>query len=105
MLKKHRKIKKVCIFVAEYPTMNRKTFLLFVLSAIALSGAAQDSSDFVKGADVSGLPRQEQHGIVFHDRQGKDQKCSGDLLFHQRLFRLMPYAVMPLAKESRKRTA
>ena len=36
--------------------------------------SAQDTS-FVKGADVSGLPRQERHGVVFHDRDGHEREC------------------------------
>ena len=36
--------------------------------------SAQDTS-FVKGADVSGLPRQERHGVVFHDRDGQEREC------------------------------
>ena len=29
----------------------------------------------MKGADVSGLPRQEKRGVVFHDRDGHEREC------------------------------
>ena len=38
-----------------------------------ITSAAQ--TGFVKGADVSGLPRQEQRGVVFHDRDGHEREC------------------------------
>ena len=36
---------------------------------------AQDKKDFVKGADVGFLQGQEQRGVVFHDRNGKEREC------------------------------
>ena len=53
--------------------MKRTSILLYIL-ALPLLLSAQ-VKDFVKGADVSGLPRQEQRGIVFHDRDGHDREC------------------------------
>ena len=46
-----------------------------LLLTLALSGSAQHEKDFVKGADVSGLPRQEQRGVKFHDREGHEREC------------------------------
>ena len=36
---------------------------------------AQDKKDFVRGADVGFLQGQEQRGVVFHDRNGKEREC------------------------------
>ena len=43
--------------------------LLLGMLALPLLLSAQ-VKDFVKGADVSGLPRQEKYGVKFHDREG-----------------------------------
>ena len=59
----------------------RKKLLIFIW-CLLVAGAvrAQDAAivkngDFVKGADVSGLPVQEQRGVRFHDRQGREREC------------------------------
>ena len=55
--------------------MKRKTLFFGLLMWWALAVPAQTSTDFVTGADVSGLPRQEQRGVVFHDREGREREC------------------------------
>ena len=55
--------------------MKRKALFLGLLTWWALAVPAQTSADFVTGADVSGLPRQEQRGVVFHDREGRERDC------------------------------
>ncbi|MGX8696480.1 MAG: glycoside hydrolase family 53 protein [Prevotella sp.] len=50
-----------------------KTILSLIIFLLTFQGASAQS--FVKGADVSGLPRQEQRGIVFHDRNGQPREC------------------------------
>ena len=46
-----------------------------LLTAMALMAGAQAKNDFVKGADVGFLTAQEQHGVVFHDRNGHERDC------------------------------
>lgn len=56
--------------------MNIRFLTTALLLTCVLTGWAQHKrNDFVKGADVSGLPRQEQRGVVFHDRNGKEREC------------------------------
>lgn len=54
-----------------------KTRIITAMLMLALTTTvrAQDTRQFVKGADVSGLPAQEAHGVKFHDRQGKEREC------------------------------
>ena len=49
--------------------------IIFPLLTLLCTVQAVFAQDFVKGADVSGLPRQEQRGIVFHDRKGQQREC------------------------------
>ena len=62
--------------------------LLFLIGCVMLAGIARaqdgdivkgggtkNGCDFVKGADVSGLLGQEQRGVRFHDRQGREREC------------------------------
>ena len=38
-------------------------------------GGSPSGTDFIKGADVGFLAGQERHGVVFHDRTGKEREC------------------------------
>ena len=49
------------------------TTMMTMLPMMAAGQAAGD--DFVKGADVGFLTGQEQHGVKFHDRQGRERDC------------------------------
>ena len=55
--------------------MKRKVLLFGLLTWWVMAVFAQQRNDFVTGADVSGLPRQEQRGVVFHDREGHEREC------------------------------
>ncbi|MBQ3634714.1 MAG: glycosyl hydrolase 53 family protein [Bacteroidales bacterium] len=45
-----------------------------LLATLTLSSCS-GNNDFVKGADVGFLTAQEQHGVVFHDRNGNPREC------------------------------
>ena len=47
---------------------------LLMASAVAAQ-TALTKKDFVKGADVGFLLRQERSGVKFHDRQGREREC------------------------------
>ena len=51
--------------------------LLFVLPLLAVMFSCVNNyrNDFVKGADVGFLLGQERHGVVFHDREGREREC------------------------------
>ena len=72
---------RILIFLTNFAskTITRTMMIRFLTTALlltlALSGSAQHEKDFVKGADVSGLPRQEQRGVKFHDREGHEREC------------------------------
>ena len=38
-----------------------------------MTSDAQSVNDFVTGADVGFLTAQERHGVVFHDREGRER--------------------------------
>ena len=40
-----------------------------------MTSDAQTVNDFVTGADVGFLTAQERHGVVFHDREGRERDC------------------------------
>ena len=54
--------------------VHRSTFTCLLTCLLLLQANAQQQ-DFVKGADVGFLTSQERHGVVFHDRQGKEREC------------------------------
>ena len=59
-----------------------RNLFLFLASLLPLPAAAQTTADdFVKGADVGFLTGQERHGVVFHDRDGRERECL-ELLKH-----------------------
>ena len=51
----------------------KQLFLSMVCLMACVMLQAQDKKDFVKGADVGFLQGQEQRGVVFHDRNGKER--------------------------------
>ncbi|MBP5611563.1 MAG: glycosyl hydrolase 53 family protein, partial [Bacteroidales bacterium] len=53
----------------------KQLFLSMVCLMACVMLQAQDKKDFVKGADVGFLQGQEQRGVVFHDRNGKEREC------------------------------
>ena len=55
--------------------MKRLILFLCGLLTIAFCMAQSPATDFVKGADVGFLLGQEQHGVKFHDRQGREREC------------------------------
>ena len=55
--------------------MTFRLFLLAVTMMVPMMAQSQTDRDFVKGADVGFLTGQEQHGVKFHDRQGRERDC------------------------------
>ena len=54
----------------------KRPFIITLLLTLPLLAAAQTpQKDFVKGADVGFLLKQEQQGVVFHDRNGQEREC------------------------------
>lgn len=51
------------------------SFLFLMLLPLTVSASGDELPDFVKGADVGFLTRQEQQGIVFRDRNGHERDC------------------------------
>ena len=56
-------------------SMTLRHMLLGLLMLPMVAAAQPKANDFVKGADVGFLTAQEQHGIKFHDRQGRERDC------------------------------
>lgn len=55
--------------------MRNKLFIVVLVLNSMLQVNAQQTKDFVKGADVGFLTGQEKRGVVFHDRNGKEREC------------------------------
>ena len=57
-------------------TMKRLIFFVWCLMMAGHVMAQNEKNvDFVKGADVGFLAGQEQRGVKFHDRQGREREC------------------------------
>ena len=58
-------------------TLDMKRLILFLCGLLTMSNlmAQSPATDLVKGADVGFLLGQEQRGVKFHDRQGREREC------------------------------
>ena len=55
--------------------LKRFSTIAILLMLVSISHGQEVLQDFVKGADVGFLTGQEQRGVKFHDRQGKEREC------------------------------